>query len=466
MTDVHWRIMASGDYLRFLSTIMRSRLWTSVIVGTSVLGMGGAVVAQRTLHDQASVLAQNTTAGTTAGQLGANQTQAIESRDFLDRIGVNTHIHYTDGGYANVEKVIDALKFVGISNLRDSVPDRSLPGGGGYHFDKFADAGFKFDFVVSPNLPLAKTLSMLETFAEAHPDAITAIEGPNEVNNWPVTYNGETGPKAAVAYQDALYKAVKNSPRLETRPVYNLTSWPELIGKFDVYNAHTYPPKGEQPEAAVRTIVEHLRELDHGSSAAITEVGYYTLPGKGTWGGVDEATQASLSLNLILDAIDSGIVKIYLYQLLDAYPDPSSSEMENHFGLFDVGYRPKPAASAIRNLINTVSTGDRETSSAKGQAPSLTLSSGDLKVKSLLVTGDGTSSTLIVWDERKIWDSEKNVPVPVPAVDVTVESDRAFSKVDIIDPTKAAEPIQTLGKGQSVTVALEGHPILIKFRGE
>ena len=445
---------------------MLSRLWSSIIVGTSVLGMGGAVFAQHVRHDRAFALAENTPAAAATAETGVNRIHAIGTQDFLSRIGVNTHIHYTDGGYANVEKTINALRFVGIANLRDSVPDQSLPGGGGLNFDKFAQAGFKFAFVVAPKLPLAKTISVLEKFAQSHPDAITAVEGPNEVNNWPVTYNGEAGPKAAVAYQDDLYTAVKNSPLLETLPVYNLTSWPELIGKFDVYNAHTYPPKGEQPEAAIQTIVEHLRELDHGSSAAITEVGYYTLPGKGTWGGVDEATQAKLSLNLILDAIDSGIVKIYLYQLLDAYPDPSANEMEKHFGLFDVGYRPKPAASAIRNLISTISTADRDTAAANARSPSVTLSSGDLKVKSLLVTGDGSSATLILWDERKIWDSEKNVPLPVPAVDVRVESDRAFSTVDVIDPTKAAEPIQTLGKAQSVTVALEGHPILIKFRGQ
>ena len=123
-------------------------------------------------------------------------------------------------------------------------------------------------------------------------------------------------------------------------------------------------------------------------------------------------------------------------------------------------------ASAIRNLISTISTADRDTAAANARSPSVVLSSGDLKVKSLLVTGNGTSATLILWDERKIWDSEKNVPLPVPAVDVRVESDRAFSTVDVIDPTKAAEPIQTLGKAQSVTVALEGHPILIKFRGQ
>ena len=445
---------------------MRARLWTSIIVGTAVVGMGGAVFAQRARLNPISALAQNTVAGTAAGPIVGNHIHVIASRDFLDRIGVNTHIHYTDGGYANVEKTIEALKYVGIDNLRDSVPDRSLPGGGGFNFDKFAAAGFKFDFVVAPKLPLAKTVSSLENFAEAHPDSITAIEGPNEVNNWPVTYNGETGPKAAVAYQDDLYKAVKSSALLGKLPVYNLTSWPELIGTFDVYNAHTYPPKGEQPETYVQTIVEHLRELDHGSAAAITEVGYYTLPGKGTWGGVDEATQAKLSLNLILDAIDSGIEKIYLYQLLDAYPDPSANEMEKHFGLFDVGYRPKPAASAIRTVITTVSTEGRETALRAGQSPALTLSPGDLKVKSLLVTGDGTSSTLILWDERKIWDSENNVPLPVPAVDVTVASERAFTKAEIIDPTTDASPIHTLGKGRSVTVALEGHPILIKFKGE
>lgn len=445
---------------------MQLRFYSVILAGASMLMAGSAVLAQRPLRERVITLAQNVLGTPSADDAATYTVEALSSQDFANRIGVNTHIHYTDGGYADVPKTIDALRYLGVRNLRDSVPDPSLPGGGGYNFDKFADQGFKFDFVVSPSLPLSKTLSLLETFARAHPHAIAAVEGPNEVNNWPVSYKGETGSKAAVDYQADLYAAIKDNPLLSALPVYNLTSWPELIGKSDVYNAHSYPPKGEQPEDHVKNVVRQLHKLDHLKSAVITEVGYYTLPGKGTWGGVDDATQAKLSLNLILDSIGMGISRVYLYQLLDAYPDPSNNEMEKHFGLFDIDYRPKPAASAIHNLLQTVAANDPATPGAKRATPSLTVSAGDLNVKRLLLDGDQKVSTLILWDERKIWDSEKNAPLPVPASEVTVDSDAEIAKIDVIDPIKATEPVQTVRKARSVKVQLEGYPVLIKLQRE
>lgn len=443
--------------------VMRLRFY-SLLAGVSIVAAISATQAGRDVRRSIIRLAQDTSASAPADGGKASVAQTIGGQAFVDKIGVNTHIPYTDGGYADVPKVLESLQYLGVSHLRDAVPDPSLPGGGGSNFGAFAKSGFRFDFVVASNLPLTKTLSLLEDFARVHPRAIASVEGPNEVNNWPVTYNGQTGPEAAVHYQNDLYKGVKASPALDDLPVYNLTSWPELFGKFDVYNAHTYPPKGEQPQGAIKAVMDQASRLEPKDKAAITEVGYYTLPGKGTWGGVDEPTQAKLTLNLILDSVQAGITKVYLYQLLDAYPDPAGTEMEKHFGLFDIAYRPKPAATAIRNLIQTVTAKGGEAPAGEARAPNLTVSSGDLDTKHLLVNGDGDRSTLILWDERKIWNSENNTPLPVKPVAVTVDSDNDLSTVEIFDPTEAAEPVQTLDKTRSVTVQLQGYPKLIRFR--
>lgn len=446
-----------------MGIVMRLRFY-SLLAGVAILAAISATQAERLTRGSVTRLAQNLSADAPTGASTAVASKAIAAGAFVDKIGVNTHIPYTDGGYANVGKVLEALQYLGVGHLRDAVPDPSLPGGGGSNFGAFAKSGYQFDFVVASNLPLTKTLSLLEDFARIYPRAITSVEGPNEVNNWPVTYKGRKGPEAAVEYQDDLYTAVKASPALGEIQVYNLTSWPELFGKFDVYNAHTYPPKGEQPASAIANVMDQASRLDPKDKAAITEVGYYTLPGKGTWGGVDEPTQAKLTLNLILDSVNAGILKVYVYQLLDAYPDPKGSEMEKHFGLFDIAYRPKPAATAIHNLIQTVTAKGRGQPSGELRAPKLTVSSDGLAVKHLLVDGDGDLSTLILWDERPIWDHETNAALPVKPVAVTVESDGDLNTVEIFDPTGAAEPVQTLDKARSVTVELQGYPKLVRFR--
>jgi hypothetical protein len=210
--------------------------------------------------------------------------------------------------------------------------------------------------------------------------------------------------------------------------------------------------------------MDQAGRMEPKDKAAITEIGYYTLPGKGTWGGVDEPTQAKLTLNLILDSVNAGISRVYLYQLLDAYPDPAASEMEKHFGLFDITYRPKPAATAIRNLVRTVSAKGQAEAAGAQRTPNLTVSSDGLDVKHLLVDGDGDVSTLILWDERKIWDPENNTALPVKPVPATVESEDDMTAVEVFDPTAGAEPIERSEKARSVTVQLQGYPKLVRFR--
>ncbi len=93
------------------------------------------------------------------------------------------------------------------------------------------------------------------------------------------------------------------------------------------------------------------RAVMPGGGIVLTEAGYYSLPGGGSWGGVDLTTQAKPRLlNLLFDAAKLGVSRTYLYQLLDAYPDPSNTDMEKHFGLFDINNKPKPVAAAIHNL--------------------------------------------------------------------------------------------------------------------
>src|SRR5262249_14838499 len=105
--------------------------------------------------------------------------QVIRAADFEYSIGINTHIPYTDGKYANVTNVINDLHYLGITHLRDSVPDPTIPGGGARDFAPVADAGFKFDLVVlSWYTDINKDLANLDAFVTAHPGAISSIEGP------------------------------------------------------------------------------------------------------------------------------------------------------------------------------------------------------------------------------------------------------------------------------------------------
>jgi hypothetical protein len=155
--------------------------------------------------------------------------------DFTASIGVNTHMSYTDGAYANVSNVLADLAYLGISLIRDGMPN---PDGGIPYvnqvaaFTSLAASGIRFDLVVEPSLTAIATavrdIVLLDT---GTPGAVYAVEGPNEINNQPVTFDDLAGQSAATAFQAALYTAIAGSPATWGIAVYNFTGgvYPVLL---------------------------------------------------------------------------------------------------------------------------------------------------------------------------------------------------------------------------------------------
>ncbi len=136
----------------------------------------------------------------------------LSASGFVNSIGVNTHAGFGWTDYNNLALMVDDLKYLGVTHLRDAMgtSPAAQPVVKG-----LAAAGYKFDFLVSSALPslgatgLANYIVSLEKFATSHPGSISAIEGLNEANHQPFSYNGSSTLSAAAQYQSALYQAVK-----------------------------------------------------------------------------------------------------------------------------------------------------------------------------------------------------------------------------------------------------------------
>jgi hypothetical protein len=159
--------------------------------------------------------------------MAANTQTALRTEGFINSLGVDTHMDYTDGAYANEANVASDLAYLGVSNIRDSVPD--LAGGIPAQnqitaLHKLADAGIKFDLLVdAKDADLPAEMVQLNALESYHPGSIIAVEGPNEINNWPVTYPGLTGQAAATALQKNLYGLVHGDTALKGVSVYDFT---------------------------------------------------------------------------------------------------------------------------------------------------------------------------------------------------------------------------------------------------
>lgn len=307
----------------------------------------------------------------------------------------------------------------------------------------------------------------LHSFLLANPGTISAIEGPNEVNNFPVVYKGLTGTAAAQAYQKALYAAVNADPLLKDIPVLGFTDYPAHSSASDWNNTHPYPKKGDQPRGTILMNKNAQDAVDPGKPFAITEMGYHNALNadtKGGWEGVDLNTQAKLVLNAYMDAADLGSRATYLYQLLNSPATGSGADQENQFGLFTATYAPKPAATAIHNLTTILH--DDATGAANFQTGRLDYTVTGLPATSghsyLTQKADG-SLQIVLWAEPDIWDEAADKAISAPASRTTVDFSQVFGTVQVFDPLLGTKPIQTLHDVSTVSLKVVDHPLIVQL---
>ena len=231
----------------------------------------------------------------------------------------------------------------------------------------------------------------------AYPGSIIAIEGPNEVNNFAVNYEGLTGTAGAQAFQADLYAAVNASPILQDIPVYGLTSWPNVTNDSDFANFHSYPDHGDYSTWRINTDMSDEQAANPGKPIVLTEAGYHTLLGPLSREGVDDAIQAKMVTSMFFDAFDLGVSKTFTFQLLDQYTDQSNPEA--HYGLFGLDFHPKPAADALHNLTTIL---DDQGGAAAPGSLEMALSGMPSTGHSLLLQQADGDFDLAVWNEPDV----------------------------------------------------------------
>src|SRR5271154_5816620 len=234
--------------------------------------------------------------------------------DFLSTLGVDTHIPYTDGGYVNLGNVVADLQYLGITQIRDSLSDGSY-GSAPLSSDIYlAEQGIKFTTIVetSTTAGLNYILSLIDQVNEAVPGSITAVEGPNEINNFPLTFNGVSGLQGAIDLQKALYADVHSDPNLAGVPVDYFTGYDMMgigpnpyttAGLADYDTQHPYPTYGQAPAWFASPSQSLPNEGPVYGPAVYTETGYSTNGGSsGGLVAVNQDVQAKYTLDLLMDA--------------------------------------------------------------------------------------------------------------------------------------------------------------------
>ncbi len=398
-------------------------------------------------------------------------TRVLSAAAMLDSIGVNTHITYTDGAYANLSKVADDLTWLGVRHIREGTPGGSAIALSSYV--RLAERGVKFNFVVHGDLD--SSLRELDRFAAAAPPgSIAAVEGYNEIDNFPMRYRELTGSEAGLAAQRALYAKVHGAPALAGVAVYDLTGFDlahvtSRAGSADFANQHPYPQNGDQPAqnamgpAWIAWAFDGVRQ--YGLPIVLTEFGYFTIPQAGWLRiGVDEATQAKGLLNGLFEAVRLGATRTYIYELLDEKPDPENTNGEMHFGLFRNDHTPKASASTIRNLTAILRAGSASASSQNFDSVSYVLSGMTPTCRSLLLTRQAGSYLIALWNVTPFWDRAAGKPLNAPPVSVQIDFGARARRAEIYDPTVSSAPLARHDSVQRLAVDVPDHVILIDVK--
>ncbi len=383
---------------------------------------------------------------------------SVRSADaFVDSIGVNVHLGYTDTIYRHYDEIIrPRLKELGIRHIRDGLrPDRKDVIA---KLNDLAGLGIRSILIVSPEEAVE-----IATAASA---SVWAVEGQNEPDN-----KRKDWVEPARQQQELLYRTIHRNPQTARLPVVvpgmaNTRDSPgrfgSLVNVLDYGNTHSYPG-GLPPTSGgwgirLDRAISECRKVCGEKPIVATETGYHNRVQEKGHPGVSEKAEAKYLPRLLLTYFDAGIVRTYLYEFADEKPDPQFTNMQQHFGLIRVDGSPKPAFFAIKNLIDLLA--DPGPAFEPGSlAYDL---EGDTKdIRQVLLGRRDGSFDLILWQEVPSFDLSNRKDLEVAPRAVTLRLP-APVRLESYRPIISSERVSSLEHLSEVNLNVSDEPLVIR----
>jgi hypothetical protein len=296
------------------------------------------------------------------------QEKATSAGAFVDSVGINTHLSYTNSAYANFPMTLQALKAIGVHHIRDGY--YPWPASNNYYsqYQQLKAAGITTDFVV----PYSATLQAtdIETFCSLTTDC-EALEYPNELDVNTATLGSATVSSAIASMSVPLLAASQALKLPLYGPSFTQAIAYSTVGNisqdFTANNLHIYFG-GRNPDSSgwgsndskgnsygsISWWLDNAA-VDGGSLPSIvTESGYNILGGTPNTPAVAYTINAASSGGYVLRSLfefwNAGIKRTYLYELFD---EPSSP----NFGLVFANGDSKRAYADLGALMYILNDG-------------------------------------------------------------------------------------------------------------
>jgi hypothetical protein len=443
---------------------------TGFLLGGHAVSNGASPPARASTGHSAVLLARTppTTTTTTIPVPVITTVTATPAENLLNMEGVNIHSSYGTTPYGNLTQTVSLLQQLGIKHVRD--PLSYNPGfvrSDQYDFYNQLEAdGIGIDLVVSPGTDQSDLAARLNTVATYFPNAVDALEAPNEANMIP----GDTNWAAQdISYTQNLYTLAKANPALKNITVLGpsmanflalhdgelgFLSLGNLSASLDAGNVHLYPG-GRDPTWEMSATQSAEAMVSGNKPLWVTEAGYHdAVDNPGNFSASDAAIATYLP-RLFLEWYQRGAARVNLYQLYDEFPDPSDTVYSDHFGLVSDNGQPKPQFYAVENFNKLLE--DTGTVTDPGSL-TYSISSGATKVSSLLLEKSNGQFQLFLWQDVSVSNTATNPPTdtPVAATPVTVTFQNPVSSITEYRPSLSADPQATSSNTSTFTVNLQG----------
>ena len=387
--------------------------------------------------------------------------------DFVNSIGVNTHLNYFDRTYGNFQIVERELKSIGIRHVRDGVHLVNADYNKAVYdrWSQLGSIGVRFDAVLDPRSALGTlTGDKLDQVEKLAGDTIESFEGPNEldISNIPDWASVDR------EYQKDVYQSVKSmtsaKPIDTIGPSLAFASKGSSVGnisdRVDYGNLHPYPA-GKMPASVFPEQLVLAKEVSGDKKIVITESGYHNaLDDHSDQPAVSETAAAKYIPRLFLENFSQGIRRTYLYEFLDEAPDPGLTNFQMHWGLLRSDGSEKPAFTAVKNLINELSDSAEP---AHLEQMTYSLSTSNTEICHLLLQKSDGQFLLILWQEVSSYDGKKQQDIAVSPQPVTLMLDHSARSISTYEPTVQAQPSHVYANVAKVSLEVPDHPLVIQI---
>ena len=279
---------------------------------------------------------------------------AVQADSLVDSYGLGIHLGFLDTPYKDATAVADALSGLGVRHVRDDLYMNNPRQYAGIR--TVSDRGIRFDLIMGrPTSPDSAADYVNTVATQLAPGSVESVEGSNEYDlsgdpSWVLNLQSR---------QKALYEATKANPATADLPVlapalafkWNYAVAGDLSRYADYANGHMYPG-GYKPSNEVSQITSAIRGSIATKPLVTTEAGYHNA--LNTTNGhlpVPEDVAGAYTPRVLLEHYLRGEKRVYTYELIDEFDDPGLTNPEAHFGLLRHDLSPKPAYTAMKNLL-------------------------------------------------------------------------------------------------------------------